>query len=232
MVREVLRLGDRPVGLLMTHRSDIVFVAADEAPEVALEIIVRTRHPEFPVFEGREDNVVGVLNAKDYLADLIRGRRRPPRARLREPLFVPSTRSALDVLGLIKEKRTHLALCVDEHGGLEGLVTLRDFLGAVVGEETFERREHERPALKREDGSWLLSGSLPADEFQELLGFARLPGRGQGRYRTVAGFLLMLLGRIPVEGDAVEWDGWRFEVADMDGRRIDKVIATRTTAGE
>lgn len=230
MVQEVLRLGDRPVSLLMTHRQDVVFLAADEKPERVVEVILRTRHPEFPVFEGREDNVVGILNAKDYLGGMVRGRKLPPRSQMREPLFVPSTRPALEVLELIQRRRTHLALCVDEHGGLEGLVTLRDFLGTIVGEATFAQREHERPAVRRQDGTWLLSGELGADELRDLLHLPDLPPGAQGRFRTLAGFLLFLMGRIPAEGEAADYGGWRFEVADMDGRRIDKVIATRKQA--
>jgi len=232
MVKEVLRLGDRPVSLLMTHRSDIVSVAAGEDPDRVVETIVRTRHPEFPVCGDRPDDVLGVLNAKDYLTALIAGRRPAPRDQMREPLFVPSTRSALDVLDLIKQRSAHLALCVDEHGGVEGLVTLRDFLGVIVGEGEFDQRENERPALRREDGSWLLSGVLGTDELRETLGVGELPGESEGRFKTLAGFLLYRLGRIPAEGDTADWSGWRFEVADMDGRRIDKVLASRTRPEE
>jgi len=232
MVKEVLRLGDRPVSLLMTHRSEIVFVPAGADPDRVVETIVRTRHPEFPVCGERPDDVLGVLNAKDYLTALIAGRRPAPRDQMREALFVPSSRSALEVLDLIKRRSAHMALCVDEHGGVEGLVTLRDFLGVIVGEGEFDQRENERPALKREDGSWLLSGVLGTDELREVLGLGELPGESQGLYRTLGGFLLSRFGRIPAEGDAVDWNGWRFEVADMDGRRIDKVLASRTRPEE
>lgn len=228
MLSEVLRLGNRPVSLLMTHRQDIVFLRAEEEPSRALEILLRTRHPEFPVFEGREDNVVGILNAKDYLAAVVGGaKQKPGKASLRDPLFVPSTRAALEVLELIQKKGAHMALCVDEHGGVEGLVTLRDFLGVIVGETAFDQRENERPAVKREDGSWLLAGSLSADEARDLLGLPELPQGSQERFKTLAGLILLLLGRIPAEGDMAEWAGWRFEVADMDGNRIDKILATR-----
>lgn len=228
MLREVLRLGNRPVSLWMTHRQDIVFLRADEETARAVDIILRTRHPEFPVFEGREDNILGILNAKDYLAGLVRGaKQRALKGQLLEPLFVPSNRSALEVLELIQQKRAHMALCVDEHGGVEGLVTLRDFLGVIAGEAAFDQREHERPAIRREDGSWLLSGVLSAEEARDRLGLPELPGGIQERFKTLAGFLLVLFGRIPVEGDIIEWAGWRFEIADMDGNRIDKVLATR-----
>lgn len=231
MVREVLRLSDRPVSLLMTPRSEIVFLAADEKPERVIEVISKTRHPEFPVYDGRQDNVLGLLNAKDYLLGLVSGRKPPLRESLREPLFVPSTRSALEVLELIKRRHAHLALCVDEHGGIEGLVAPRDFLGTIVGDETADSREHERQALRREDGSWLLDGTLAVDEFKEVLKLPDLPGETSGRYRTLAGFMLHLFGRIPSEGEAIEWNNYRFEIADMDSRRIDKVIVKKKDDG-
>ncbi len=227
MLREVLRLSDRPVSLLMTPRREIVFLSADEKTERAIELISRTRHPEFPVYEKRQDNVVGLLNAKDYLVALVAGKRPPPKSMLREALFVPSTRSALQVLELIKRRHAHAALCVDEHGGVEGLVTPRDFLGTIIGDETADTREHQRPALMREDGSWLLDGSLPIDEFKEHLKIPDLPGESIGRYRTLAGLLLYLFGRIPTEGDSIESNGAHYEIADMDGHRIDKVIVKR-----
>lgn len=227
MVREVLRLSDRPVSLLMTPRSNIVFLAADENAERVVEVISRTRHPEFPVYDGRQDNVLGLLNAKDYLLAMVSARKPSLRESLREPLFVPSTRSALEVLELIKRRHAHVALCLDEHGGIEGLVAPRDFLGTIVGDETADSREHERSALRREDGSWLLDGALAVDEFKELLKLPDLPGENLGRYRTLAGFLLYIFGRIPCEGETIEWNGHRFEVADMDSRRIDKVIVAR-----
>jgi putative hemolysin len=143
---------------------------------------------------------------------------------LQQPLFVPESMRALALLELFKQSGTHIALVMDEYGGIQGLVTPSDILEAIVGDLPLPGERAEPQVVQREDGSWLLDGMLSVDELKELLHLSHLPGEDQGLYQTVAGFVIMQLGRIPQAADAFEWEGLRFEVMDMDGNRIDKVL--------
>jgi putative hemolysin len=150
---------------------------------------------------------------------------------LQEPVFVPETLPALKLLEKMKEERSHIILVVDEYGTVKGLVTLHDILEAIVGELPSLDEPDEPYAVRREDGSWLLDGMLPMDEFSEILGVASTTGEGAGRYNTLSGYVLARLGRIPKSGDGFEADGLRFEIMDMDGNRIDKVLVSKVPAG-
>jgi putative hemolysin len=145
---------------------------------------------------------------------------------LQQPLFVPESMPALKVLELFKEAATHIALVVDEYGGIQGLVTPNDILEAIVGDLPEPGQQVNPLAVQREDGSWLLDGMLPVDEFRELFHLGPLPGEDHGVFQTVAGFVIMQLGRIPRAADYFEWDGLKIEVVDMDGNRVDKVLVT------
>jgi putative hemolysin len=172
------------------------------------------------------DSIIGVLSAKTALATVARGEKLSLRDNLEPAMFVPETLTGMDLLEQFKQTRTHIAFVVDEYGSLEGLVTLQDILDALVG-EIGEGSDGEPEAVQRDDGSWLLESSMAIPEFEDLLGISNLPQDGKGKYHTVSGLVLLLLGRLPVPGDSVNVGGWRLEVVDLDGRRIDKVLASR-----
>jgi putative hemolysin len=225
MVESVFRLGDRQVARLMTPRPDIVWLDAGDPPEEIARKLQESGYSRFPVGEGNLYNLLGVAQAKDLLVRYLQGGALDLRACLRAPLYVPENLPAPRVLEAFKSGGTHLALVVDEYGSVQGLVTLNDVMQAIVGEAATESAA-EPEAMQREDGSWLLDGMLPVDELEDLLGLAPLPEEERGRYHTLGGFVMAQMGRIPQAGDYFDWGGWRFEVMDMDGHRVDKVLAT------
>jgi putative hemolysin len=224
MVERVFRLGDRHVGVLMTPRTEIVWLDVEDSSEEIQHRITSTVHSRFLVAQGALDQVLGIVHAKDLLARSLEGQPFDLKACLRQPLFVPESMRALKVLELFKQSGTHLALVVDEYGGIEGLVTLNDILEAIVGDLPSIDEPAEPPVVQREDGSWLLDGMLPVDEIKELFQLAQLPGEEAGTYQTLGGMVMSHLGRIPSAADHFEWAGLRFEVMDMDGHRVDKVL--------
>jgi putative hemolysin len=171
-----------------------------------------------------------VVKARDLLARVLAGKLLDLRAETRPPLYVPETRTALQLLELFKQSATHIAMVVDEHGALEGLVTMNDVLEAIVGEMPAHHRRVEDLAVQREDGSWLLDGRMPISDFKELFSIKRLPREEEGGYHTLAGFIMTYLGRLPSASDHFVWNGLRIEVVDMDRRRIDKVLVNRIEA--
>jgi putative hemolysin len=226
MVEGVFKLADRRVGALMTPRADIAWLDVNGPPGELYAQIAASPYSRFPVCLGALDNVVGVVKAKDLLARCASGEPLDLRGAMRRPLFVPDSRSALQVLEAFKGARTHLALLVDEYGAVEGLVTTNDILEAIVGDIAPAGAQGDEEAVRREDGSWLLDGSLPLEEFKEIFPVGRLPGEERGGYHTLAGFVMSYLGRIPRTADRFEWQGMRVEVVDMDGKRVDKVLVT------
>jgi len=226
MVESVLLLDERRVASLMTPRPEIAWLDIDDPPEEIRRKLIASPYSRFPVCQGSLDNVLGEIEARDLLARSLCGEPFDLRAMLRKPLYVPETMPALKVLEAFKKSGTQIALVVDEYGSIQGLVTLKDILEAIVGDIPSAEELAEPQAIQREDGSWLLDGMLPIEEFKELLGIDELPGEGQGLYQTVAGFVIAQLGRIPVAADHFEWGGLRFEVMDMDGNRVDKVLVT------
>jgi putative hemolysin len=225
-VESVLLLDERRVASLMTPRPEIAWLDIDDPPEEIRRKLIASPYSRFPVCQGSLDNVLGEIEARDLLARSLCGEPFDLRAMLRKPLYVPETMPALKVLEAFKKSGTQIALVVDEYGSIQGLVTLKDILEAIVGDIPSAEELAEPQAVQREDGSWLLDGMLPIEEFKELLGIDELPGEGQGLYQTVAGFVIAQLGRIPVAADHFEWGGLRFEVMDMDGNRVDKVLVT------
>jgi CBS domain containing-hemolysin-like protein len=223
MVERVFRLDDRQVSALMTPRVKIVWLDLDDPPEEIRRKITDSVHSHFPVCQGSLDNVLGVVEAKELLTRSLAGQPIDLKASLQHPLFVPESISALKLLELFKESPAHIALVVDEYGGLQGLITLNDVLEAIVGELPLAGGVVEPQSVQREDGSWLLDGTLPVEEFKKIFNVGKLPGEEQGYYETLAGFIMMELG-LPSAGDHFEWAGLRFEVVDMDGNRVDKVL--------
>lgn len=224
MVKRVFRMGDRTVGSLMTLRPDIVWIDLDDPPDERMEKLTSSVYSRLPVCRGDLDNVLGILRAKDMLRQCLTCGTPDIRDILQEPVFVPETLPALKLLENMKEGRTHLVLVVDEYGTVKGLVTLHDILEAIVGELPSLDESDEPYAVQRADGSWLIDGMLPMDEFREILGTASISDEETGRYNTLGGYVLKKMGRIPASGDSFEAGGLRFEVMDMDGNRIDKVL--------
>lgn len=224
MISGVMRLADRAVVGLMTPRIDVdwIDVAASEA-EIK-ERLITTPHSRLPVGEGSPDRLIGVVQTRELLAGILGGKPFDIAAHVRKAPIVPETTDALDVLGILREAEVPMALIHDEYGNFEGLVTPADILEAIAGVFRSDTGGAEPYAVERSDGSWLLSGAMPVDEMADRIGIW-LPQ--QRDYETVAGFVLSHLQHIPETGEHIEAGGWRFEVVDLDHRRIDKVLASR-----
>ena len=224
MVERVFRLGDLSVSALMTPRPVVIWLDPDDPSEEIQREITATSHSHYPVAEGQIDNIIGLVNAKDLLSQNLSCRPIDLRAVLRPALFVPESMSALDVLERFKVKRSHVAIVIDEHGGFQGLVTTGDILEAIVGEMPMPGDPPEADIVRREDGSWLVDGKVLSEELKELLGVTLLPFEEERVYQTLGGLVMACLGRIPSAGEHFDWGGFRFEVVDMDGHRVDKVL--------
>jgi putative hemolysin len=227
MIGRVLRLADRPVRAIMTPRVELVWLDVDAEPAKIAQAIRESGHSRFLVGKGSLDEVLGVVDVRSLLEACLAGRPLDLRAAVRPMLVVHDSMPVLRVLEALRETRASMALVVDEYGEVEGVVTLEDVLEAVVGDMPEQRLGEEPAIVEREDGSLLMDGMLAIDEVKLALGSGSLPE--EGSYHTLAGFILAQLGRVPQEADTVAYDGWRFEVVDMDGRRIDKVLVRRAT---
>jgi putative hemolysin len=183
-------------------------------------------YSRFPVGQGSLDNVIGIVQAKDLLTRCLAGDKMDLREPLRPALFVPEGLPAFKLLEMFKKSRTHLALVVDEYGGVEGLVTLNDFLEDIVGGVASVDMPEEAKAIQRPDGSWLIDGKTLIDEIKDILKLSELSEEESGSFQTLGGFVMLHVGRIPVSGDFFESNGYRFEVVDMDEKRVDKVLVT------
>lgn len=224
MMTAVLRLADRPISAMMTPRQDIAWLDVDDSPDEIRHKVTGSTHSRFPVGRGSLDVVLGIVQSKDLLVSSLCGEPTDLKAAMQRPLFVPETKPALEVIELFRESRTHIALVIDEYGGLLGLVTIYDILEGIVGDLPTAGEPLEPSAIQREDGSWLLDGLLSPDELQEIK--IELPEETQGYYQTLGGFVMTHLGRIPTSADHFTWGRFRFEVVDMDGHRVDKVLVT------
>jgi putative hemolysin len=231
IVESVFRLSDRRVGALMTPRVDIVWLDADDSPEEMRRKIADGAHSRFPVCQRELDNVLGIARTKDLLARLLEGKPAELKAVMRPPLFVLVSLSALQLLELLRKSRTHIALVVDEYGGIQGLITVNDILESIVGDLPTHDQSGEQQIVQREDGSWLVDGMLLLDDFQEFFDVAELPGEEKGYYQTLGGFVMTRLGHIPSSGEHFEWDRFRFEIVDMDGKRVDKLLVVERSSG-
>jgi putative hemolysin len=206
----------------MTPRRDVDMVDLSADPESIRRTILESIHSRLPVYDRVPDEMLGVLQAKDLLEAYLRDEPPDLRACVRPAPNVPDTADALDVLEVIKAALVHMALIHDEYGHFQGVVTNADILEAIVG--VFRTAESEPDAVQRKDGSWLIAGSMPVDEMAERLDVAIPLERS---YHTAAGFALDRLGHLPQIGESFDTQGWRFEIVDIDGRRIDKILAAR-----
>ncbi len=224
MISGVLRLGDRAVRAIMTPRTDVDWIDLEDPAFDIRERLIRTPHSRLPVAEGAQDNMVGVVQARELLAAFLADQPFDIRASIRSAPVIPDTLNALDALDVLRKSDVPMALVHDEYGHFEGIVTPADILDAIAGAFRSDEGGAEPEAVQREDGSWLLAGWMPADEMADQLGIA-LPDHRD--YETVAGLVISEVQHLPEVGEAVETFGWRFEVVDLDGRRIDKVMASR-----
>ncbi|WP_035985328.1 hemolysin family protein [Leptolyngbya sp. KIOST-1] len=225
MMGRVLQLGDRPIRSIMTPRTDIEWLNVDASFAEHSELVMQSAHSHFPVCNGSIDDCVGVVSLKALLPNYLSQTHEPITllSLLQPPLFVAESTYVLKVLELFKSSSTHFAMVLDEYGGVEGLVTLNDVVEAIVGELPSLEDANDPMVTQREDGSWLLDGLLPVDDLKALLNREQLTD-DEDNYQTLAGFIIRHMGRIPTTGDFFEWEGLRFEVVDMDGRRVDKVL--------
>ncbi len=228
MVESIFRFGDRQLRSLMTPRTEIVWLDINDPEEEIRETVSQSHHSRFPVCDDALDRVIGIVQAKDMLSNSWTDQPFDLKSIMRPPLFLPETMSALRALERFKQTGIQEALLVDEFGGIEGLVTLIDMMEAIVGDIPTAEEIAEPPVVKREDGSWLVDGSIDIDDLKELLEVGELPDEGD--YQTLGGFIVLLIGRLPRAGDRVDWQDYRFEVVDMDGYRIDKVLLSKLPA--
>lgn len=224
MVEAVLRLGDKTARSLMTPRTKIAWIDPGDSIEQIREKIIQSGHSRFPVATDTLDNVTGIVQAKDLLTLSLAGKSLDLKALTQQPLFVPRTISVLALLEAFKKSSKHIALVVDEYGSIEGLLTHHDILEAIAGDMPFGARPSDPKAVQRHDGSWLLDGMLSVDEFKEIFHLESLPGEKKEAYQTLGGFVFTQMGRVPSVAEHFEWNDLRFEVVDMDGKRIDKVL--------
>ncbi len=224
MVERVFRLGDRPVSALMTPRPEIIWLDLEDSQEENRQKILDSHYSRYPVCQGGIDNVLGVIPVTDLLNRSFCGKPMDLTVGLQQPVFVPENTRGLKVLEFFKQTATHMALIVDEYGVIQGLITLNDIMTEIVGDVPLAGENEEPQIIQREDGSWLLDGMLPVDDFLELFDLQDLPLEQRGSYQTLGGFVITNLGRIPTSADYFEWQGMRVEVMDMDGNRVDKVL--------
>jgi putative hemolysin len=232
MVRNVFRLDDRQIGSLMVPRADIVCLDLDDSFEDNLRHIEESDHARFPVVQGGIENILGVINARQWLARALKDKSQSLRDQvLQSPLYVPETITGMELLDNFRLSDVHMAFVIDEYGEVQGIITLQDLIEAITGE--FQPRDPETSwAVQREDGSWLLDGHIPVPELKDRLGLEEVPEEERGRYHTLSGMIMLLTGALPKVADAVKWEGWKLEIVDMDGRAIDKVLATRLPPAE
>lgn len=224
MIAGVLRLGDRVVRGVMTPRTEIEWIDLDDDDTKIRAALMAAGHARLPVGKGSPDNMVGTVQVRDLVPVLLRGESIRLHDHIHRVKVIPDGLGALDALNVLRDAEVPMALVHDEYGHFEGVITPADILDVIAGAFRSDADGADPDAVQREDGSWLLAGAMPADEMADLVRLA-LPERRH--YETVAGLVITGLERLPATGDVVTIWGWRFEVVNMDGRRIDKVLATR-----
>ena len=223
MVRNVFRLDDRQIGSMMIPRAEIQWLELEGPFETLVQRATESGHTRLPVCRGSLDDVVGVLGLHKLLPPLARGETPDVAALIEAPVFVPETLSGMELLDHFRRTSAELVFVVDEYGAVQGVITERDLLEAITGEFSAPA-DDDAWAVRRADGSWLMDGLIPLPELKDRLEIRELPEEDRGRYNTLAGMIMLLLGRLPRTTDTVQWSGWRFEVVDLDGKRVDKVL--------
>lgn len=225
MIESVLKLADWRVGAVMTPRADIEWLDPSDPRDEVARVIAGAGHSHFPVADGSLDALLGVAHTRDLLLACLSGQPADIRAMAKEPLYVPESMRVLRLVERFRRSHSSVAFVIDEYGTLEGLVTLADVLDAIVRDLPTADGQQDDLAVRRKDGSWLLDGGLPVDRFKELLNLRELPQEDEGIYQTLGGLVMLQLGHIPSVGESFDWQGVHIEVVDMDGRRVDKVLA-------
>lgn len=226
MIEGVLEIGDRRVDSLMTHRTDLIALDLEDPTDENLLRMIESGRSNFPVYEGDLNNIVGMISVKKVLEESVKRGTVDLKALVTKPLFVPESASVLKLLELFKGTGVHIALITDEYGIIQGVITLYDILEAIVGEIRSLGEPVGTEIIVREDGSWLIDGNTPVEKIKDVLSVDSFPGESLGYYRTIAGLIIFILQRIPETGDHIIIGKLRYEVVDMDGNRIDKVLVT------
>ncbi|MCC4117881.1 hemolysin family protein [Aromatoleum toluclasticum] len=226
MVRNVFRLDERQIASLMVPRSDVVWLDINLPLDDNLARMAESEHSRFPVCRGGLDDILGIISSKQLFNQTLKGGAPDLTKQLEPAIYVPESLTGMELLDQFRASSTHMVFVIDEYGEIQGVVTLQDVLEAVTGEFRPSSLD-EAWAVQREDGSWLLDGMIPLPELKDRLEIKTVPEEDKGRYHTLSGMVMWLLGRIPHTGDVTTWEDWRLEVVDLDGKRIDKVLATR-----
>ncbi len=228
MVSGIFRLGDRRVEALMTPRLEVAWIDINAPPDEIWEHIIDTSHSRVPVADGYLDNVLGYIQIRDLLGRSPRDPDFNLKEYIKEPIYVPENMAALKALENFQSSGVHLAVVVDEFGGITGMVTDYDILEAIVGEIPEDSTDEDTLAFQREDGSWLFDGLIVIDQLKEILDISVMTGENRAGFQTLSGFVMSQLGRIPKTGAKFKYENYTFEVVDMDGRRVDRVLVSLT----
>lgn len=226
LIESIIRLDDQRVSAIMTSRLKVERIDLDETPESIREAIAVTQFSRLPVCRGSLDNLLGFIKSRDILSHILGGKELDVEAVIREPVLVPETLTALELLEVFKGSDSTMAMVVDEFGSIAGLVTINDVLEEIVGDLPVSGVV-DRSVVIRDDGSILMDGQLAVIDFRDLLKVREMPEDERDAYQTLGGFVLARMERVPTEGDCFEWNGYKFEVMDMDGRRVDKVLVSK-----
>ncbi|WP_286996952.1 MULTISPECIES: hemolysin family protein [Comamonas] len=228
MIRNLFRLDDRQISSLMVPRSDVVCLDVSLPFEANMAILESQDHARYPVIDGNFENLLGVINSRQWLANALKGKRdlRESSELIQKPIYIPETITGMELLENFKISGSAMTFVIDEYGEVQGIVTVRDVTEAITGEFVTEDPS-DAWAVQRDDGSWLLDGHIPIMELKDRLGLKTVPEEEKGRYQTLSGMLMLLTGKLPSETDKVVWESWEFEVVDMDGKIIDKIQATK-----
>ncbi len=228
MVKNVFRLDERSISSLMVPRSDIVFLDIELPLAENMQRVMQSPHSRFPICKGHADELIGIISAKQLLAQSVAGTLNDLQQLAQPCNFVPDSLTGMELLEHFRSSGSQMVFVVDEYGDLKGLVTLQDLMDALTGEfNQADSAEQDMMVVQRDDGSYLLDGLLPVIDLKDCLGISKLPEEDSKRYQTLNGLIMMLLGKIPQTADKVELDDWLLEIVDMDGKRIDKVLAKR-----
>jgi putative hemolysin len=228
MVDKVFLLNDIRIGALMTPRTQIEWLNMDSSPELILRTCLQSKHSWLPAAQGKIDEIVGVINVKELLIQHIAGKNIDMPTLTRDILYIPKNMRALKALEFLKSSGAEIALVADEYGGVSGLVTLDDILEEIVGDMPSLTEADDPDIIQREDGSWLINGMVPIEEFKDLFDIDQLPGEERDHFHTLGGFVVSYLGYIPHATASIQWNSLRIEVVDMDRTRVDKVLITPT----
>uniref|UniRef100_UPI002352B364 hemolysin family protein n=1 Tax=Flexistipes sinusarabici TaxID=2352 RepID=UPI002352B364 len=231
VVRNVFRLDDRSVDSMMTPRNEIVYIDINEPLEENLKKIVESDHSRFPVCRGGMHDILGVIATKKLLRRHLKDELKNITNDLQPAVFVPETLNGIKIMEQFRESGVQMIFVVDEYGGISGIITLQDLLEAMTGE--FRPNDPRQMwAVQRKDGSWLLDGMIPIQELVDKLKLQNVPGDRKENFNTLSGMMMWLIGRIPNTGDITEWEDWQFEVVDLDGNRVDKVLASKISKSD